>query len=148
MPSYSHTETVNAAPESIFAVLEDVARTPEWLARCTQLDKLSDGPVGVGTKLRYHYTQGRQSGVMDGEVVAFAANQRLTNKFTDSMMNVSVDFALAPGEAAGTTSLTHTIDIEAKGFLGKLLTPVISRQLPDQTKGAMAALKALVEGSA
>jgi hypothetical protein len=59
-----------------------------------------------------------------------------------------VDFALAPGEAAGTTSLTHTIDIEAKGFLGKLLTPVISRQLPDQTKGAMAALKALVEGSA
>lgn len=144
MPSFTRTESVHATPEAIFGILADVTRTPEWLDRCTQLDRLTDGPLAVGDALRYHYTQGRSSGVMDGTVSAYEPNRRLTNTFTDSMMDVTVDFVAEPIDATS-TSLTHTITIETKGLMGRLLSPVISRQLPAQTTQAMAALKALAE---
>ncbi len=145
MPHFAHTETVHATPSAIFAILDAVERTPEWLGRCTRLDRLTPGPTAVATKLVYHYKDGRRTGQMDGQVVAREVDRRLTNAFTDTMMDVTVDFGLAPGAAEGTTSLTHTITISPKGF-GKLLSPLISRQLPGQTLGAMAALKKLAEG--
>ena len=143
MPHYTRTETVNAPPAAVFAILDDVSRAPEWLKRCTQLDNLSGGPTAVGTQLRYHYRDGRRTGVMDGSVVAREADRKLTNTFTDKMMDVTVDFDLAPTSDGG-TQLTHTITIDTKG-IGKLFTPIINRQLPAQTEGAMTELKRLAE---
>ncbi len=143
MPQYSHTMDVDAPPEAIFAILDDVTRTPEWLARCTKLEKLDAGPLAVGQKLEYHYKDGSRSGVMDGEVAQLEANRHLENRFRDKIMDVSVDFRAEPiGD--GRTRLTHTIGIATKG-MGKVFTPLINRQLPDQTKGAMTSLKALAE---
>ena len=147
MPDYSHTETVNASPAAVFAILDDVTRAPEWLKRCTQLDKLSEGPTSVGTRLKYHYKDGSRTGVMDGSVVAREQDRKLTNRFTDKLMDVTVDFDVAPGATPDQTTLTHTISIDTKG-LGKVLTPMIRRQLPGQTTGAMAELKRLAESGA
>src|SRR5262245_1641417 len=97
MPNYSRTEVVNAPPSAIVATLDDVTRAPEWLKRCTQLDNLSGGPTAVGTMLKYHYKDGSRTGVMDGEVVAREQDRKLTNHFTDKMMEVTVDFDVAPG---------------------------------------------------
>lgn len=143
VPHHSRTETLKAAPATVFAVLDDVTRAPEWLGRCTKLENLSGGPTAVGTKLRYHYRDGRRTGVMEGSVVAREADRKLTNRFTDKMMDVTVDFDLAPGDGGG-TSLTHTITIDTKG-IGRLFTPLINRRLPGQTEGAMTQLKKLVE---
>jgi hypothetical protein len=147
MPNHARTETVNASPAAIFAILDDVGRTPEWLKRCTQLDNVSGGPTTVGTRLRYHYKDGSRTGVMEGEVVAREQDRRLTNQFTDSMMDVTVDFALEPGSSPDQTRLTHTITIVTKRF-GKVFTPMIRRQLPGQTEGAMTELKRLAESTA
>jgi uncharacterized protein YndB with AHSA1/START domain len=135
---------VDAPPEAIFAILADVTRTPEWLKRCTKIDKLSEGPIAVGQKMKYHYKQGSRAGVMDGEVAQYEADRHLENRFTDKTMDVSVDFRAQPlGDDR--TRLTHTITIDTKG-MGKVFTPLIKRQLPDQTIGAMTNLKALAEG--
>jgi carbon monoxide dehydrogenase subunit G len=146
MPHYSRSETVDAPPAAVFAILDDVTRAPEWLKRCTQLDNVSGGPVQVGTKLRYHYRDGGRTGVMDGEVVAREPERKLTNHFVDRMMDVTVDFDLEPGSGPGQTRLTHTITIRTKG-LGRVLTPVINRQLPAQTESAMTELKRLAEAA-
>lgn len=144
MPRYSHTVEVDAPPEAIFAILDDVTRTPEWLKRCTRLENLSGGPIAVGNKLKYHYKDGSRTGVMDGEVAVYDADRHLENRFTDKMMDVSVDFRAEPLDV-GRSRLTHTVTIDTKGF-GKVFTPMINRQLPDQTVGAMTNLKALAEG--
>jgi hypothetical protein len=146
MPHYSRTETVNASPAAVFAILDDVTRAPEWLKRCTRLDNLSGGATAVGTRLKYHYRDGGRSGVMDGEVVAREQDRKLTNRFTDKMMVVTVDFDVRPGPAGDSTELTHTISIDPKG-VGKLLTPLINRQLPGQTESAMTELKRLAEST-
>ncbi|MGL6234366.1 MAG: SRPBCC family protein [Segniliparus sp.] len=143
MPSYSHTLEVHAPAERVFAVLDDMAKTPLWLKRCTQIDKLDQGPNAVGTRLRYHYKDGGRAGVMEGSIVALVPGRQLTMSYTDKMMDVTVDFVAAPS-AEDRASLTHTVTIETKGF-GKLVTPMVKRQLPGQTIDAMTSLKALVE---
>ena len=144
MPSYSHSLVVDATPDAVFAILDDTSRTPQWLRRCTGIDRLSDEPLNtVGTKLRYHYRQGRRAGTMEGQITAREPGRRLAMTYADRMMGVTVDFLAAPAEG-GRTSLTHTITIRTKG-LGVLFSPLISRQLPGQTIDAMTRLKTLAE---
>lgn len=144
MPRFAHTLSVSAPPATIFGILDDFTRTPLWLSRCTGIDKVDPGPNDVGTRLRYHYDDGRRRGTMDGEVVAREPDRHFAMKFTDRMMDVTVDFVSA-SDGVGTT-LTHTIDIATKG-VGKLFTPMIRRDLPKQTLDAMAKLKAMAEAA-
>jgi uncharacterized protein YndB with AHSA1/START domain len=142
MPHFSHTLSVTAPPAAIFAIVDDFTKTPRWLARCTGIDKLDQGVNDVGTRLRYHYADGRRRGTMDGQVVAREPDRHFAMRFTDRMMDVTVDF-VAAFDGVGST-LTHRVDIAPKGF-GKLLTPLIRRDLPNQTMDAMTKLKAMAE---
>ena len=142
MPRFAHTLSVSAPPSAIFAIVDDVSQTPTWLSRCTGIDKLDPGTNDVGTRLRYHYADGRRTGVMEGQIVAREPDRHFAMKFTDRMMDVTVDF-VAASDGVGTT-LTHSIDIATKG-IGKLFTPLIRRDLPKQTMDAMTALKRLAE---
>jgi carbon monoxide dehydrogenase subunit G len=142
LPHFAHTLSVSAPPAAIFAIVDDFSKTPQWLSRCTGIDKLDPGPNDVGTRLSYHYDDGRRSGTMDGQIVAREPDRHFAMKFTDRMMDVTVDF-VAASDGVGTT-LTHTVDIATKGF-GVLLSPLIKRQLPTQTMDAMTALKAMAE---
>jgi hypothetical protein len=143
MPDYTRTLEVNATPEQIFAVLADIPRTPEWLERCTRIDVLSPGEPAVGAKLKYHYRDGRRTGTMDGVVAGYVPGRRLAMLFTDLLMDVSTTFAADPLDG-GRAKLRHSIHIRPKGA-GKILTPLISRQLPRQTDRSMERLKELVE---
>ncbi|HEY3534854.1 MAG TPA: SRPBCC family protein [Pedococcus sp.] len=145
MPRFAHTLSVSAPPATIFGILDDFTKTPLWLSRCTGIDVVDGGPNDVGTRLRYHYDDGRRRGTMDGEVVAREPDRHFAMKFTDRMMAVTVDFVCA-SDGVGTT-LTHTIDIATKG-VGKLFTPMIRRDLPKQTLDAMTKLKAMAEAAA
>jgi hypothetical protein len=142
MPRFAHTLSVSAPPSAIFSIVDDVSRTPTWLSRCTAIEKLDPGPNDVGTRLRYHYADGRRTGVMDGQIIAREPDRHFAMKFSDRMMDVTVDF-VAAADGVGTT-LTHTIDIATKGF-GRVFSPLIKRQLPKQTLDAMTALKRLAE---
>lgn len=142
---FDHGIDVQRTPEDAFALLDDVSQTPKWLARCTGIEKLSPGPNAVGTKLRYSYKEGGRVGVMDGEITTRSPNERLTFRYTDKMMDVTVDFRIAKTD--GGARLVHAIDITPRTFMAKLFSPLIRRQLPKQTITAMETLKALLEST-
>ena len=139
---FAHTIEVPQTPDRVFAVLDDFSQTPKWLSRCTGIEALTPGPKAAGTKLRYAYKEGGRSGTMDGEIAARAENERLTMKYGDKMMDVSVDFHMVPNGAG--TKLTHTIDIVPRSLMSKLFAPMIRKQLPKQTVTAMESLRDLL----
>ncbi len=145
MPVYTHTLDIAAAPEQVFAVLNDTDRTPDWQPRCTRIDKLTEGPVRQGTALRYFFKDGRREGQMEGRVTAAEPGRRFAMTYADKMMTVDVDFAGAP--TADGTRLTHTIHVQPSGF-ARIFTPFITRTLPKQTVTSMEQLKALAESDA
>jgi uncharacterized protein YndB with AHSA1/START domain len=145
MPDFTHTLDIAAAPEQVFAVLNDTDRTPEWQPRCTRIDKLTDGPLRDGSALRYFFKDGRREGQMEGRVTALEPGRRFAMTYSDKMMAVDVEFT---GAASATgTRLTHTIHIQPSG-VARIFTPFITRSLPKQTVTSMQRLKAIVEGKA
>jgi uncharacterized protein YndB with AHSA1/START domain len=140
---FSHTIDVGHDPKKVFELLDELERTPEWLERCTSIEKLSSGPNAVGTKLRYAYRDGGRTGTMEGEIVARVPDERLTFRYGDKTMDVAVDFHVT--NAAAGARLTHTIDLTPKNLLARLFTPFIRRGLPKQTITAMERLRSLLD---
>lgn len=141
--NYEYSVEVNSSPEQAFSVVDDLARTPEWLCVCVSLEKLSPGPNKVGDKLKYTFKQGKRPGVMDGEITARVPGKKLTYQFDDRMFRVVIDFNISPTSAGA--KMTHVIAITPKTFAGKLMTPLIRLGVPKQTKDAMHALKAILD---
>ena len=103
---------------------------------------LTPAPLAVGSKLRYSYKEAGRVGVMDGEVTGRVEGRKLDFLYEDKMMRVGVHFMTEP--AGSGTHLTHAIDITPKTFFGKLVSPLIRKQLPKQTITAMESLRALL----
>jgi uncharacterized protein YndB with AHSA1/START domain len=139
---FEHGIDVPQPPEQVFAVLDDVAQTPRWLARCTGIEKLTPGENAVGTRLRYAYKDGGRFGTMEGEITARDPGRRLTFLYRDPMMEVQVDFQMSP-QGSG-THLVHAIRITPRTFMAKLIAPMIRKQLPGQTIQAMEKLRGLL----
>lgn len=142
---FEHTIEIPQGTEVVFLVLDDVSRTPQWLARCTGIEKLTPGENAVGARLRYSYREGGRSGVMEGEITARIPNERLTFHYRDSMMDAVVDFRIARNGSGA--RLTHAIDIAPKTFFARLFAPMIRKQLPNQTITAMETLRKLLVSS-
>ncbi|MGP0064775.1 MAG: SRPBCC family protein [Isosphaeraceae bacterium] len=140
---YEHTETVRTTPERAFAAIDDLPLAARWLPPCVSLEKLGSGPNVPGDKLRYVYKQGGHQGEMAGEIVARTPGERLHCKYTDRMMEVSVDLRVAAG--SDDTVTTHVIEITPRSFMGKLMSPLIRMGLGKQTRDAAANLKRLLE---
>ncbi len=143
--NYEHSVEVNSTPEQAFAVIDDLARTPEWLCVCVSLEKLSPGPNKVGDKLKYTFKQGGRPGVMDGEITARIPGEKLTYRFEDKLFQVLIDFKIL--RTSVVAKMTHVITITPKTLFGKLMSPLIRLGIPKQTKDAMHALKAILDNT-
>jgi hypothetical protein len=141
--AFEHSIDLACPPSTPFAILDDVSKTPSWLARCTGIEMLTPGPLAVGTKLKYSYKDGGRSGQMDGELVERIADEALSFRYWDAMFDVSVKFRMSKTPSG--TRLTHTIEMTPKTFLCRLMQPLIRGQLPKQTIAAMEKLRGLVE---
>lgn len=140
--SFTHTIDVPEPADRVFAVIDDPVRTPEWLARCIVMEKLTPGPVGVGTQLRYSFRDAGREGVMEGEVTEREENVRFAMRFADKDVVALIGFHIAPAE--GGCALTHSIELQPQTLVTRLFSPLIRRQLPKQTIRAMEALRSLV----
>lgn len=133
---FDHTLDVPQDPATVFAFLDDLSLTPQWLGPCTGLEKVTPGANAVGDKLKYSHNQGGGSGVMDGEITAREPGARLAYRYWDASFEVTIDMRMAPAPGGG-TRLTHAIDITPKSFLTKMAAPMIRGALPKQTIDAM-----------
>ena len=143
---YQHTETVAATPDRVFAAIDDLALTAQWLPPCVSLAKVGNGPNAPGDRLRYVFKQGGRQGEMEGEILARVPGERLHCKYADRAFEVSVDLRVAAAPGGAVT--THIIEISPKTLLGRLMWPLIRLGLGKQTRTAAANLKRLLEAAA
>lgn len=68
---------VSAPPERVFAALTDVDRIAEWLPGHVRVERLTDGPVRVGSKWRETRKVFKKDSTEEFEVVAMEAPWRL-----------------------------------------------------------------------
>lgn len=52
MKRFSITVDIHASPERVWAVMRDGERWPEWTPTVTSVERLDDGPLALGSKVR------------------------------------------------------------------------------------------------
>ena len=125
MPSGSLSLTLQASPEAAFAVVSDLLRAPEWVPDLVSVTKVSDGPVGVGTRFTEVVQMGDKRG--DGElwVTVFGAR-----------------FTIEP-EGDG-CRITHDYEVKLSG-MARLMAPLMGKWVEKNSAHAMQDLKQLIE---
>ena len=139
---FDHAIDVPQDPATVFAFLDDLSLTPQWLEPCVSLVKITPGPNVVGDKLKYTYNQAGRAGEMDGEITARDVNQRLAFRYGDDQFELTIDFRMA-AEGTG-TRLSQLIAITPLSFMTKMMTPMIRGALPKQTITAMEKVKEML----
>jgi hypothetical protein len=47
---YEHSEAIHTTPDRVFAVIDELPLTAEWLPPCVSLEKIGSGPNAIGDK--------------------------------------------------------------------------------------------------
>ena len=131
------------SPAQVFAILDDLERTPQWLERCVWIVQTSDGPRGAGTRLCFRYRDRGREGELAGEVETYEPERRIIMKFTDRALDVRVVFELAA--QGDSTYLTHSAEITPKMFIIKVLSPWIRSSTRRQMADVVDKLRKLAE---
>jgi len=130
------TVVVQRLPADVFAYVADILKHAEWSPKPYRAEKVTDGPIGVGTK--YHsvgWLPRRPENENDVEVTAYDSPTRFAFDAFDRGERFHTDFQLTP-EGSG-TKVTRSLDLpKPPGFTGLIFPIILSRVIrPDVQKG-------------
>ena len=128
--------------EDVFAYVTDVTNDPAWHTDILEAQKVTEGPVGVGTKwhARFKPSMGISEG--DMEVVTFEPNRIQVMRGEIGPMHPTLTYLLEPSE--GGTKFTRHVQIRVSGMM-KVMQPMMAMMVPKQNKGFLANLKRVLE---
>ena len=132
---------VRRTPAQCFAFVDDFANASRWNELCVALQREgSDEREGGG--LVYTYKQGQKQAVMHGLIVERDPPRRLLLSFSDRMFEIEIGFCF--DALPGGTRIEHSMRVEPRSFLTKLMAPILRRVMKKQTaKQAQALARAL-----
>lgn len=131
------------APEDVHAYATTVETMPEWRGGVSESVQLTDGPVGVGTRIRAGgKVLGRPIGIVI-EVTAMEPGSRFAYRGEAGPLRTHniVTF----DSVAGGTQVTWTDEVELRGIFG-LLEPLMGRMVRRGYEADLGRLKAILEG--
>jgi hypothetical protein len=145
MNEFEVVTVIGRPVEEVFAVVQDVTKTPRWNPGLLEVRRTSDGPLGVGATMIYVGTfLGRRYESLVA-CTGFAENKQLATATTGGPFYLEVDQTVEPARAG--TKLTIHCRGESRGFF-KLAEPLVIQLTKRQVQTAGDNLKALLEENA
>ena len=135
---------IDRSPEEIWEVVSDLDTHSEWRPSVKEFRQVSDGPLGVGSRIREVLDWRGREIVIDDVVTAFEPPRRLGVRGGWKAADYEVDFRLEP--AGDTTLVTMDWPFYPKSLLLKIAAPFMGGAMGKATKEELDHLKAYVEG--
>jgi uncharacterized protein YndB with AHSA1/START domain len=142
MSVIENTVEIARAPEDVFDYLSDMGNEVQWNPDCVSVERLTDGPVDVGTKFRAKWKQGP---AVVTEVTVFDRPRTWTYVNGGSISCV-LKITLEPTSGGG-TRLTSRGLWKANG-LARLFFPVFIRVMRKAEVQVVANARRALEASA
>jgi uncharacterized protein YndB with AHSA1/START domain len=128
--------------EDVYAYATTVATMPEWRGDVSEAEQLTDGPLGVGTRIRAGgKALGRPIGIVI-EVTELEPGARFGYRPVSGPLRTHNVYTFE--SEAGGTLVTLTDDIELSGIF-RLFEPLMSRMVRRQYEANLGRLKAILE---
>ena len=129
---------INRSPEDVFDYLVDLRHELEWNPDAQSMEKLSDGPIGVGTR---YLAKWKQSSLIEVECIRFNRPRGWAYS-NGGPVSVVFDVTLTPQESG--TLLASRFEAQPNGLM-KLFFPVFLQVLKRGEKQNMRCIKAALE---
>ena len=137
------TVKIERSAEDVWSVVADLDTHSTWRPSVREFRRLSDGPLGVGSRIREVLDWRGREIVIDDVVTAFEPQRRLGIRGGWKAADFEVDFRLEP--AGEGTTVTMDWPLYPKSFLLKVAAPFMGGAMRRATKEELELLKAYVE---
>jgi hypothetical protein len=131
--------TIERPAEEVFDFVADCRNELAWNPRAVQIDKLSDGPIGLGTRFRGRYKGGM---TLEIEVVEYARPSRIAWDVVGRGIRMRPVITVTP--TAGGSHVKMTADVTPSGIM-RFVFPVMGPIFRRQNLAAGANLKRVLE---
>ena len=135
---------INRPVEMVFDYVADQRNEPIYNPKLLRSEKITDGPIGVGTRFRASARSGRRVVKMLTEITEYDRTWRLGSRTTMSSVDVNGGLTFEPVD--GATRMSWSWEVGPKGPL-RLLGPLVARLGRRQEQTIWIGLKAQLEGS-
>lgn len=134
---------VERPPEDVWAVVADVDTHTRWRPALREFRQVTDGPLGVGTRIREVLVWRGREIVIDDVVTAFEPPRRLAIHGSWDAAEFDMELLLRP-EGPG-TEVTMDWPLRPKSLLLKIAAPFLKGAMRRATREELELLKEHVE---
>ena len=142
MSGISGEIVINRPVEEVFDFVADERNEPRYNPRMLRADKLSPGPIGLGTRFRAEMRTRPRPTTMTTEFTGYDPPRRLVLRTHLSAMEIQGALTFDPVPEG--TRMRWSWGVEPRGVF-KLLTPLVARTGRRQEQAIWANLKRLLE---
>lgn len=148
MPTVEETVSINRSPAAIWEFLLATENIPVYESQVTEVEQVTDGEVGLGTRYRGSTKVLGRSLTWTTEVVKFEPVTAYAAKTVEAKLPFSLAWTLVP-EGEG-TRLTYRLEAESGlgGVFGKLGEPLVVKAQQRTVRTNLANLKEILESGA
>jgi hypothetical protein len=129
------------SPEDVFDYCVDLTREPEWNPKAKRVDKLTAGPIGLGTRYEAEFLKGD---AMTIELVRFERPVAWESVGRSRRLDAKGEGRISATEEGA--RIVMRMELRPKGTL-RLLLPILGRFMHKQEERNLAAIKEALEGS-
>ena len=145
MNEFTIVTVVGRPVEEVWAVIQDVAKTPVWTPGLTEARITSDGPLEPGSTLLYRGTFLGRAYESPAVCTALTENKQFATKSTSGPFHLEIDATLEPVD--GGTRVTGFYRGESRDFF-KVAEPLVVRLSKKHFETAAENLRTLMEDHA
>jgi hypothetical protein len=138
VPVIRNSVTLHCSPELAFDYLSDLRAELEWNPKCESMEKLTEGPVGLGTRYRGKW---KSSPYVELETMAF---ERPTGWTMHNGGPIEVTFTCRLEPVPEGTRLSASFEPKPHGWF-RLIYPVFLIMIRREERANMGHLRAAVE---
>lgn len=138
---FTNTIRIDRGPTEVFAYLAQFENVPLWNYAISETQKISDGPVGVGSQYRQARTLPSPSEELFA-VTEFEPDSRLSIRGALGPFQGDIIYLLEPDGSA--TTLANTMNLKPSGPL-RLLAPLAASRIKSAVAANLEVLKRILE---
>jgi carbon monoxide dehydrogenase subunit G len=128
--SFAHTVEIARPPAYVFPWLLEVELVPRWTSHLTRYERIDDGALGAGSRVRQVLEVSGRTIDVEMEVTGYEPPSGAQTRFSTNGIEVVSSYAL---QAAGAgTRLTQTIEAKPSGLTARMLVPVVQPRLEEK----------------